>query len=127
MKLTAQTILRIGLGVTFIWIGIMIWQDPLGWGGFIKPWALSLMVGSLEQTMKVTAVGDIVIGLWLLVGWKTWLPSALALLHLLVVVITSGINSFTVRDIGLMGAALALVITTWPVDRTWLGKRKGTA
>ncbi len=103
-------ILRIGLAITFIWIGYYIWQTPEVWGGYLQPWAASLLPMPLSQAMIGTAILDIVIGLMLLANIFTRLASFLAALHLLIVLIVSGINSITVRDIGLLAAALALFL-----------------
>ncbi len=114
MKHYAYHILRIGLAVTFIWIGVMIVSNPAAWTGYIQPWARSLLPGPIEQVMFVTGIFDVIVGLVLLAGFKTWIASFLAAGHIAVVMITSGINEVTVRDIGLFAAALALAIETCP-------------
>lgn len=113
-------ILRIGLGITFLWIGIMILKDPAGWGGFIKPWARNLLPVSIERMMFNAAILDILVGAVLLVGvfpFTIWLASLLGSFHLLAVLIVSGIDSVTVRDIGLFGGTLFLTLNHWPQSR----------
>lgn len=107
-------ILRVGLGVTFLWIGILIWRDPELWGSFMQPWAADLLVSSVENTMKTTAVLDMLIGLALLLGFWTWIAAGLAALHLVVVIVTVGLNDITVRDFGLLTASLALSVASMP-------------
>lgn len=114
MNRTSLLILRLGLAVTFIWIGFMIWQNPLAWGGYIKPWAAGLISGPLEQVMKATAILDMAIGILFLTRPVVWLGGILAVLHLAIVLITSGITDITVRDIGLLAAALSLAVYYWP-------------
>ncbi|MEK7175072.1 MAG: hypothetical protein AAB722_01930 [Patescibacteria group bacterium] len=104
-------ILRLGLAVTFVWIGFMIWQNPETWGGYIKPWAADLIPVPLEQAMKSTAVLDVVIGLMFLARPLVWLGGILGTLHLIIVLITSGITDITVRDIGLLSATLFLTLS----------------
>lgn len=111
-------VLRLGLAVTFVWIGVMIWQNPEAWGGYIKPWAMDLIPVPLEQAMKATAVLDVVIGLMFLVRPLVWLGGVLGVLHLLVVLATSGITDITVRDIGLLAASLSVAIYHWPKKST---------
>ena len=55
-----------------------------------------------------TAIFDVVIGLLLLIDFGTWLVAAIAAVHLVIVLTVSGITSITVRDIGLLTAAIAL-------------------
>ncbi len=107
-------ILRIGLAITFIWIGLMIWQNPEAWGGYIKPWAADLIPIPLSQAMKSAAALDIIIGLLFLVQPLVWLGGLLGSLHLITVLAVSGITDITVRDIGLAAATLFLFFNYLP-------------
>lgn len=114
MNKTGFTILRIALGITFLWIGILIVQDPEAWGGYIQPWAAKLLPLPIKEMMLGTGALDIVIGFLLVTNILTWLAAAIGAIHLVIVLVTSGINSITVRDIGLLGAAVAVSLSTWP-------------
>lgn len=103
-------IVRVGLAITFLWIGILIFKNPEAWGGYLQPWAAGLLPVSLEQAMWGTAFFDIVIGVLLLIDWKIWIAALLAVLHLVIVLAVSGITDITVRDIGLLAAALAVMV-----------------
>lgn len=112
MKTLSYRILRFGLGVTFLWIGILILRDPLAWGSYIQPWALKLMQFPLATTMKISGGFDIFIGLWLMFGVWTRSAAFLASAHLaLVLITTSGdLQTVIVRDIGLLAATLSLAL-----------------
>ena len=116
MRRTAYHILRLGLGVTFLYIGAQIWRAPEAWGGFIQPWALDIMPGSLVAIMKQSAVLDIIIGIWMIIGWRVWIPALLGTIHLGIVLITTtgGWWNIIERDIGLFAATLALFVQTTP-------------
>lgn len=114
MSKTALRILRIGLGITFLWVGILIWMNPAVWGAFLLPWASRLLSVPLEQAMLATAVLDIAIGALLLINVFTWLAAAVGALHLVIVLTTSGITDVTIRDVGLLSAVLALALQTVP-------------
>ena len=107
-------LLRIGLGIVFLWIGVMIFQDPVGWSTFIRPWAARLIPVPLVQAMQETAALDVIVGALLVSGLLVWAAAALGAFHLAVVLVTSGVNATTVRDIGLLGACLSLAAATWP-------------
>ena len=111
-------ILRIGTGVTFVWLGLLIWQAPDAWASFVQPWAANLLPSDLAGFMKKTAIGDIVIGIWLIIGWKAWVASLLATIHLGIVLVTTtgGWSNIVVRDIALFAACLALFVQTAPVN-----------
>jgi len=106
-------ILRVGVAITFLWIGILIFRNPEAWGSYLQPWAAKLLFVPIREAMIGTAILDIVIGGWLLfIDRFTWIAAALAFLHLIVVLVTSGITDITVRDIGLLAATLALLAET---------------
>lgn len=114
MKTSAFHILRVGVAITFLWIGILILRDPEAWGLYIQPWAEGLLPLPLKEIMIGTALFDIVIGALLLIGVLTWLAALIGALHLALVLAVSGINPITVRDIGLLAAAIALAVNDWP-------------
>jgi uncharacterized membrane protein YphA (DoxX/SURF4 family) len=114
MNKSSYHILRVGLAVTFLWVGILIAKNPLDWGSFIEPWAAGFLPGSLHSAMVATAVMDIVVGFLLLIDFWTWLAALVAAFHLVVVLVVTGIGNVTVRDIGLLAGMLALMADSRP-------------
>ncbi len=114
MKQASFHVLRVGLAITFLWIGILILKSPEAWGGYLQPWAMGLLPLPIEQMMIGTAILDIVIGVLLLVGVWTWIAAALAAFHIAAVLVVSGINAVTVRDIGLLAGTLAVFVESMP-------------
>jgi uncharacterized membrane protein YphA (DoxX/SURF4 family) len=116
-------IIRVGLGITFLWIGVLIFRNPESWSGYLLPWAAGILPVPLTQAMLGTAFLDIVVGFFLLVDLYTWIAAAFATLHLLLVLATSGITDITVRDIGLLAAAFALLIESLPAQYQFWRKK----
>ncbi len=114
MRKSGFHILRVGIAITFLWIGVLILKDPVGWSGYIQPWAANLIPVPLTQVMLVTAFFDIVVGVLFLVDIFTWIAALAALFHIATVLIVSGINQVTIRDVGLFAASLALFADTIP-------------
>ena len=114
-KSASYHILRVGLSITFIWIGILILKNPEAWGGYLQPWAVGLLPVSITQALFSTAILDIIIGILFLIDWFTWVAGLLASLHLVVVLTVSGITDITVRDIGLLAATLVVMIEDLPI------------
>lgn len=114
MNKTSFHIVRVGLAITFLWIGILIMRAPEAWGGYLQPWAAGLLPVPIERAMWGTAFLDIAIGALLLIDWKTWIAALFAALHLIIVLAVSGITDITVRDIGLFAAALAVMVESLP-------------
>lgn len=114
MEKTSFHILRVGLAITFLWIGVLIFKQPEVWSGYLQPWAAELLPVPVAQAMIGTAVLDIVIGVLLLLDFLTWLGATLGAVHVIVVLVSSGITDITVRDIGLLAAAAAVAIDSPP-------------
>ena len=110
MNKTSFHILRIGLAVTFLWIGVLILRNPEAWGEYMRPWAAGLLPVPVTQVMIGTAILDIVIGVFLLINFLPRLVAIVGAVHLAIILIVSGITDITVRDIGLLAGMLALVI-----------------
>ena len=114
MKKISYHVLRIGLAITFLWIGVLIFRNPEGWSHLIQPWAAKLVPGSLVDAMLETAVLDILVGIFLLIDVFTWVAALIGGIHIVIVLIACGITDVTVRDIGLLAATLELAIETLP-------------
>ena len=109
MKTLGFHILRVGMGITFLWIGVLIFREPEAWGGLLQPWAAGILPVPIAQAMIGTAILDIVIGFLLLINVWTWVAALIGAIHLVIVLATTGINEITVRDIGLLAGVLALM------------------
>ena len=114
MKKTSFHILRVGVAVTFLWIGVLIFKYPEAWGGYLQPWAAKLLPVPIAQVMIKTAFLDIAIGALLLVDSLVWLAALAGAIHLIIVLTVSGITDITVRDIAILAAVIALMADSLP-------------
>lgn len=114
MKDASYHTLRVGLAITFLWVGILIFQSPEAWGGYIQPWAYDLLPLGGKEIMLTTAVFDVIVGFLLLIDSYLWIATLLASLHLIVVLVVSGITEVTVRDIAILTGSIALFIESIP-------------
>lgn len=114
MKNAAYHIVRVTMAITFLWIGVLIFKEPESWGGMLQPWAADMLLMPLKETMIMTSILDMAVGALLLVDVLPWLAGLVGSVHLLIIIITAGITAITVRDIGLLGGTLAIMVTTWP-------------
>jgi uncharacterized membrane protein YphA (DoxX/SURF4 family) len=102
--------LRFGLGIVFLWIGIDMFRHPDAWIGYLPatlPFGLSR---SLMLTL--TSLLDSAIGLCFMLNFLPKWVAAVAALHLIGIIAYNGIDAVIIRDVGLLGASLALVM--WP-------------
>ncbi len=110
MNNMAYHALRLGLAITFLWIGVLILRAPDLWAGYLSPWAVKFLIVSPHDAMLATGVLDCVLGLLFLTNFFTRVAGLVAAVHLAIVLIVGGVNDITVRDFGLFGAAIALSV-----------------
>lgn len=113
MKTSGYHILRVGMGITFLWVGILIFREPEFWSGFMPVFVIKMFDNLIPFTM-LTGVVDVLIGLFLLFDLLTFWIALIAFAHLIGILLLTGIDDTTVRDIGLAAGAFALAVEGAP-------------
>lgn len=108
----------------FLWIGVDILRHPTDWIGYVPA---NLTFGLAPETaLKLNGLFDVALGAALFLRFWPKLAALLAALHLIGILLTSRIDAVLIRDVGLLGMALAL--WRWPTHykKPWfrLFKRK---
>ena len=104
--------LRIALAFSFLYPAYRFWQSPDDWVGYLPPFLKN--AGIPEATiLTLLAVFHIALALWLLSGWRIFLPSLVAAFFLAGVVFFNW-NQIDIlfRDLSLALAALALAFAS---------------
>lgn len=102
--------LRIGLAVTFLWIGFDILKHPGLWIGYLPPQQIIDLPPA--TILRFIGLFDISLGLMFLSRATSRLAGLLASIHLIGILITNGIAAGLIRNLGLIGATLAIAL--WP-------------
>ena len=107
-KIVSQ-LLRVGLAIVFLYAAIFSFKNPNEWIGYVPSYlAKGLSAGTI---LKLISVVQIVVAFWLLSGKYLRYAAALAALMLAGILLTNWSQLYiTFRDIGLLFAALALVV-----------------
>ena len=120
-KITPEWALRAGLGVMYVYSGIDIIRHPNSWFWAVRPlfkWFPATMQASLSVPAVMTkylifqGIGELGLAL-LLLGWffpkylVKW-SVVLSVLEFVVILMLIPIDAITFRDIGLLGAFVAL-------------------
>ncbi len=114
--------LRFGLGLTFMLIGINIFRSPSAWIGYLP---VNIPYGIPRDAMlQFVGLADLVLGLLLII--RAWSKAAgfLITIHILATMIFNGFDTVLIRDVGLLGAALAVAL--WPAGykkKHWWSKK----
>lgn len=107
--------LRLGLGLMYLYSGYDLIAYPHHWYGFLPRW-FSLVVSSvlpLDQYLRLQGAGETILGIlllaWFLPPWMYRIAAAVAAAEMATILFFVGIDPITFRDIGLLGAAVALL------------------
>lgn len=117
---TSHLFLRLGLALVFLWFGIDKFIHPDYWINAWTPlWLQStlsrLNIGNLNF-IYADGIFEIVLGLGFIFNIFVKLFALLAIVLLLVIALSFGLNEVIIRDVGLIGAAMALLF--------WNGRKK---
>ncbi|MBS3089804.1 DoxX family membrane protein [Candidatus Pacearchaeota archaeon] len=104
------SLVRYAVGIVFLLIGIMQFSSPESWIGYLAE-GFSIPFGiSLTQAMTGIGAFNALVGLLLIIGLITRIAAALAVLHLIGVIASIGYNDISIRDFGLLLAALSVFL-----------------
>lgn len=108
--------LRLGLGLMYLYSGWDIIANPRHWYGFVPRWFSQTVaqLGPIDNYLRLQGSVEIVIGLlflaWFLRRSAVRLVSQVAAAEMALILLFVGIDPITFRDIGLLGAALAMLV-----------------
>lgn len=103
-------LLALGLAFVFAYAGVESLRNPNGWIGYI-PNALTHFA-TATTVLKATAIVELVLAVWL--ATTRWLKyAAVAAALMLIGIIVGNLHAWdiTFRDVGLLLAALALIVS----------------
>lgn len=103
----APALVRIGVGIVFFLFGISQITRPQTWLAWLPNF-----VGNLPFTqitfLILTGIFNLIVGVLLIIGIFTKIAALLSSLHLIGVIISLGYNDISIRDFGLLLAALSI-------------------
>jgi len=111
MRFDASLFLRLGLAFAFIYVAVSAFLNPDAWIGFIPGFLGSIL--SRDYILYAHETVNLILGIWLLSGWKTFWAAVIAALSLAAIVL-GNLGAFIIvfRDVGLFFAAVALAVLT---------------
>ena len=115
MRTVADWLLRIVLAFSFLYPPVNAWTNPFSWLGYIPHFATQLWPFGDFSLLHTFGALEIILAVWLLSGWRVWIPATLMGLILLVIVGTN-IDQFEVlfRDVTIAGLAFAIALMHAP-------------
>jgi uncharacterized membrane protein YphA (DoxX/SURF4 family) len=112
----AHLILRGGLAIMFLWFGIDKFIHPQYWIDAWLPASIVVLVGKIGFTsvnfMYLIGIMEVFVAVSLISTLFMRFFAVAAVVFLLMTIVFHGFNEILIRDIGLIGGLLALVV--WP-------------
>ena len=102
-------VLRIGIGMVFLWFGLTNIFNPQSLVGYLPKIVYALPIEPLTL-LFVNGIFEVIFGLLLLVGLFQRLVSFILFLHILIIMFGLGYNDIAVRDFGLALATFVIFL-----------------
>ena len=117
-KIRPEWLLRLGFGAMYLYSGYDFLANPQHWYGFVPQWFSRAIVPgvfpTIDMYLRFQGAGEFLLGLVFLAWFLPWrwlrLAAFLAALEMALIIFFVGVDPITFRDIGLLGAALALFV-----------------
>ncbi len=111
-RISPFLLLRLGLAFVFVYAAYSSFLNPESWIGFFPNFIRAIVPENILLTGF--SLVEIVLGVWLVSGFKTFYAAAVASLLLLgIVIFNLAIMDLIFRDIGLFFASLALLVGSY--------------
>ncbi|MEA2715435.1 MAG: hypothetical protein QOG91_463 [Candidatus Parcubacteria bacterium] len=109
---TAWFIMRLGIAFAFIYAAISGFITPDNWTGFFPQFAEN--IAPADTLLMGWGVVEIILGLWILSGWKIFIPSLVGALSLAgLLIFNLGAMDILFRDVTILLAAAALAVRSY--------------
>ncbi|RJR12814.1 hypothetical protein C4585_03140 [Candidatus Parcubacteria bacterium] len=108
----AMLALRIGVAFAFLFPAVNAWIDPNAWIGYFPVFVKGYVPD--EILLHLFGVVEIIIAVWILSGWRIFLPSAAATAMLLGIVIFNPAEfQILFRDLAIAAMSFALAVNSY--------------
>ena len=117
-KKLPEIALRLGFGCMFLYSGFDLIRHPTGWYWAVRPlpWVIQNFINTtigVDQYLRMQGIVELIFALvffgWFMPRWIVKIVSLLVTLEMAAILLLVGLSGDTFRDIGLLGAAWALV------------------
>ena len=116
----SEWILRFGIAGTYLYSGYDLFLHPRSWTQFVPYWFSQVITTliSLDVFIRVQGIVELAIALallaWFLPRSWVWIAVFISSFEFAAILLFFGVDLVTFRDIGLLGASLALLFLLAP-------------
>lgn len=106
----APVVLRLGIGMVFIWFGMNQIFDQSMWVSYIPTFITQITGLSATTVVLFNGIFEVCMAVLLCFGFRIRIIATLLFLHMIMIVGEIGLNPVGVRDIGIMFALLSIAL-----------------
>jgi hypothetical protein len=116
MRIRTEWPLRLGCGLVNLYAGFFLLTEPALFTKYVPGWfsQMTNAVASVDVYLRLQGLGEIIIALgllgWFFPRWCVCLASTLLTVEMILILLFVGVDAVTFRNIGVLGAALSLLI-----------------
>ena len=105
-------LIRAALGLVFLIFGIDKFFNSVYWASWIPETLLNLIPFSVGMFISLLGIIEVILGLFLLIGFFIRITSIFIILHLVGVIFSIGYSDTAVRDFALLLIAISLLFVS---------------
>jgi hypothetical protein len=115
--------LRLGCGCVNLYAGFFLLTDPAHFYTYVPSWLsrVANAVASVDAYLRLQGVGEVMIAIgllgWFFPRWCVRLASTLLAVEMMLILLCGGVDAVLFRNIGILGAALSLLISSYQDTR----------
>jgi hypothetical protein len=119
MSIHPEWPLRLGCGCVNLYAGFFLLTDPARFYKYVPFWLsrVASAVASVDAYLRLQGIGELMIAIgllgWFFPRWCVRLASMLLTVEMTLILLFVGVDAVLFRNIGLLGAALSLVISSY--------------
>ena len=119
MRIRSEWPLRLGCGCVNLYAGFFLLTDPGRFHTYVPGWLsrVANAVVSVDAYLRLQGVGEVMIAIgllgWFFPRWCVRLASTLLAVEMMLILLFVGVDLVLFRNIGILGAALSLLISSY--------------
>lgn len=123
-KLSPEVFLRLGLGLTYLYSGYNLIWHPSSWIWAVPSWFVAIVnqVVTVETYLRLQGLAELTIAFILLVWYVNRIVVrivvAFSIAEFILILVFTPQFFITFRDVGLLGASIALFVMTLPYSKS---------
>ena len=112
-KKMASLALRFGLAATYIYSGLSLILEPAAWLAYVPVWFVDILPVGILPYLQFQGILELLLAAAFISGILLRPAAFLSALEMLLILVLSGVDGVTFRDLAILGGSLAVFFSTF--------------